>query len=736
MRLLGRRAECEALDRVLADARSGRSRVVVLRGEAGAGKSALLDRLAERATRWHVATAVGVESEMELPYSGLHQLCAPLLDRLDRLPFPQRAALATVFGREAGPVPDRFLVGLASLTLLAEVAEEQPLLCIIDDAQWLDNVSAQILGFVARRLLAERIALVCAARTSVGEDVFSGLPAMPIDGLGESDARGLLLDNVHGPLDAAVCQQILVESHGNPLALLELPRTWNAADLAGGFGLPAGRLVVTKIEQSYAKRLLLLPAETQLLVLAAAAEPLGDPVLLQHAAKALGLEMAAADPAVDAALLSVDPRIAFAHPLVRSAAYRSAATDDRHRVHRALAEATDPVSHPDRRAWHRAHAAAGPDEAVAAELERSAGRAQARGGLAAAAAFLERSAALSPDPRMRARRALYAADAKQLAGDPQAALTLLTTSTDGPLDELEGALAQRLKGQIALDMRRGREAVPLLLDAANRLQSVEPGLARRTYLEALRAASIGGRFTDDVLHRAAESARNAHPPVGAPHAADLLLDGLAVRFTDGYAASAAQLKRALSSIRDEEGHGEQDVRWPGFARRVAFDLLDDETWHAFGMRSVQLARDRGALGVLPLALNYLATLRIFEGDFDAARALLEESDAIADATGTAPIIFGGASLAACRGDEAAVSQLVEAGEAAASTRGEGVLLTFGEHARAVLYNGLGQYEAAYPRHRARARGTSSASRSARYPSWLKRPAAAVEARPRPLRSNA
>jgi hypothetical protein len=344
----------------LADVLAGQSRVVVLRGEAGVGKSALLDYLFDRVDGWQVARAVGVESEMELAYAGLHQLCGPLLDRLERLPVPQRDALATVFGLSVGPAPDRFLVGLATLTLVAEVAEHQPLACLVDDAQWLDQASAQLLGFVARRLLAERIALVGAARTCSGDDVLAGLPELSIHGLGDSDARALLLGNVHGPLDAAVGDQIITESHGNPLALLELPRTWNAAALAGGFALPAGQPVAGKIEQSYARRLRLLPADTRLLVLAAAAEPLGDPVLFHRAAATLGLDLAAASPAVDAGLLQVGGRVEFAHPLVRSAAYRSAAADDRHRVHRALAEATDAEAGPDRRAWHLAQAMPGP----------------------------------------------------------------------------------------------------------------------------------------------------------------------------------------------------------------------------------------------------------------------------------------------------------------------------------------------------------------------------------------
>jgi len=332
----------------------------VLRGEAGVGKSALLGYLSGRVAGWHVARAAGVESEMELAYAGLHQLCAPMLDRLDRLPAPQRDALATVFGRSAGPVPGRFQVGLATLTLVAEVAEQQPLACLVDDGQWLDRASAQVLGFVARRLLAEPIAVVCAARTGAGDDVLAELPELPVPALGDSDARALLLANVPGPLDAAVCDQIIKESHGNPLALLELPRTWNAAGLAGGFGLPGGHPVAGKIEQSYIRRLQLLPSDTRLLVLTAAAEPLGDLVLLHRAAGTLGIDLAAAGPAQDGGLLKLGGRVEFSHPLVRSAAYRSAAAADRHRVHRALADATVAETNPDRRAWHRARATPGP----------------------------------------------------------------------------------------------------------------------------------------------------------------------------------------------------------------------------------------------------------------------------------------------------------------------------------------------------------------------------------------
>ena len=375
----------------------------MLRGEAGVGKSALLGYLSGRVAGWHVARAAGVESEMELAYAGLHQLCAPMLDHLDRLPAPQRDALATVFGRSAGAAPDRFLVGLATLTLFAEVAEQQPLACVVDDAQWLDHASAQILGFVARRLLAERIAVVCAARTGVGDDVLAGLPELSIARTRRQRCPRAAAGQRARPPGRRRLRPDRQESHGNPLALLELPRTWNVAGLAGGFGLPSSQPVAGRIEQSYVRRLHLLPSDTQLLVLTAAAEPLGDPVLLHRAAGTLGIDIAAAGPAQDGGLLELGGRVEFAHPLVRSAAYRSAAADDRHRVHRALADATDAETDPDRRAWHRARATPGPDEEVAAELERSAGRAQARGGVAAAAAFLQRSVELTVDPARRAR---------------------------------------------------------------------------------------------------------------------------------------------------------------------------------------------------------------------------------------------------------------------------------------------------------------------------------------------
>ncbi len=528
-RLLGRQSECETLDRLLAGALDGRSGVVVVRGDPGSGKSALLAYVTHHLSGWRVARAVGVESEMELAFSGLHQLCAPMLESADRLPGPQRDALSSVFGLSAGPAPDRFLVGLAVLNLFAEVAERRPLACIVDDAQWLDGASEQILGFVARRLLAERIVVVCAARTGGSYHVLAGLPELSLQGLGDSDARALLLENVHGPLDAAVCDQIVTEAHGNPLALLELPRTWNTGELAGGFGVPHNHPVAGRIEGSYARRLLELPAETQLLVLTAAAEPLGDRVLLHRAAATLGLDAAAADAAVDAHLLRLGARVEFAHPLVRSAAYSTASVADRHRVHRALAEATDAESDPDRRVWHLARAAPGPDEDIADALERSAGRAQSRGGLAATAAFLERATALTLDPSRRVGRALAASQAKYQAGSLDDALALLATAEAGALDDQQRARALVLRARIAFASRHSSDGLPLLLQAARDAEAVDVDLARQTYLEAFHAAMHAGRLdpaglVDGERGRARLPGRGAatpsrHPPrrPGHPH---------------------------------------------------------------------------------------------------------------------------------------------------------------------------------------------------------------------------
>jgi DNA-binding CsgD family transcriptional regulator len=668
---------------------------LVLRGDAGVGKSVLLGYLSERVAGWRVASAVGMESEMELAYSGLHQLCAPMLDHLERLPVPQRDALATVFGLSTGRVPDRLMVGLGTLTLVAEAAEQDPLICFVDDAQWLDHASAQILGFVARRLLAERVALVCAARTGSGDDVLPGLPALAIRGLGDSDARALLLANVHGPLDAAVCDQLIAESHGNPLALLELPRTWRAADLAGGFGLPEGQPVASRIEQSYVRRLLMLPSDTRLLVLAAAAEPLGDPVLLHGAAEALGIDMAAAAPAVDAGLLQVRGRVEFAHPLVRSAAYRAAATDDRYRVHRALANATDAAADPDRRAWHRARATPGPDEDVAAELERSAGRAQSRGGLSAAAAFLTRATELTPDATTRGRRALDAASANVQAGAFDTARTLLTIARGGPVDELQRAQIDLVRAQLAFASSRGNEATPLLLAAARRLEPLNLKLARQTYLDAFSAAQFAARLNGGVgVAEVARAARAApHRSDDDPTAGDLLLDAFSA-LTDDHDTAIPRCRDALRKLRRVKISTRERLRWLWQGCVLALELWDDESSYVLSQRHLRIARKTGALSELPLALASRTPILVFCGDLSAAASLVEEAGSAVEAMGVNEAPYGALTLAAWRGQAREARELIEVTMREASSRGEGVGVAICEYTRAVLCNGLGQYEEA------------------------------------------
>jgi DNA-binding CsgD family transcriptional regulator len=694
-RLLGRTAECEALDRLAAEVAAGSSRVLVLRGDAGAGKTALLAHLSERTAGWTVVSAVGVESEMELAYGGLHQVCVPLLPGLEKLPEPQRNALATVFGLRPGPPPDRFLVGLATLTLLADAAEERPLACLVDDAQWLDQASAQILGFVARRLLAERVALVCAARLGIGDQVLAGLPALEVRGLPDDDARALLLATVLGPLDTAVTDRIVAESHGNPLALLELPRTWSTAELAGGFGLLDARPVAGKIEQSFLRRLRLLPTQTQLLVLAAAAEPLGDPLLLHRAAEVLGIDAAATTPAVDAGLLEVHRRVEFAHPLVRSATYGAAGAGDRYRVHRALAEATDAATDPDRHAWHRALATAGPDEGVAAELEQSAGRAQARGGLAAAAAFLTRSTELTADPRRRVRRALDAAVADLQAGALDDARDLLAIVEEGPLDDMQRARADVAHARLAFVSRRAREAMPLLLAAARRLEPLDPELARETYLDAFSAGQFAARLTDaaqiDDLARAARAApRRADAETTA---GDLILDAFAA-LTEDYSAAVPVARRAVARARADAGSQRARLEWLRHGSVLALELWDDESTHALTGHQLRIARTTGALGELPFVLDSRTSVLALCGDLAAAGAHAEEARSVQQSPGAAEEPYGTVIFVAWRGREREARDLVDVKLRLAHSRGEGIGVATAQYAQAVLCNGLGRHEEA------------------------------------------
>jgi DNA-binding CsgD family transcriptional regulator len=691
-RLLGRLDECATLDELVSGVRVGLSRALVLRGDAGIGKSALLEYLAQHASGCTIARTTGVESEMELAYAGLQQLCAPFLDRLERLPDPQRDALATAFGLREGDAPDRFLVGLAVLSLLSEVAEDRPLLAIVDDAQWLDLASALALAFVGRRLGVEALGLVFAVREPSDERHFEGLPELLVGGLDDGDAHELLASVIAGPLDERVRDRIVAETRGNPLALLELPRGLTPAELAGGFWLSEGRALPGRIEQSFGERLAPLPPSTRLLLLIAAAEPLGDPVLLWRAAAKLGIGPDAAAPAVAAALVDFGAQVHFVHPLVRSAVKRAAGPEERQRVHRALAQATDADIDPDRRAWHFAHATAGLDEDVAAELERLAGRARARGGLGGGAAFRERAVELTPDPTRRAQRALRAADCKHQAGADDAALRLLAVAKAGPLDELEQARAQLLHAQITFAMTRGRDAPPLLVEAAKRLEPLDPRLARETYLEAFGAALSADRLVQRGDPREIATAVLAAHWEPSTRACDLLLDGLAVFTREGYVAAAPALKAAVQAFRAARLSEEDGLRWLWLAGRVARALADDAAWDELTARNLELTRRTGAFSALPVALSDRVVVELVSGRIGVATSLAAEADAVVEATAGHLPQRTSITLANWRGRDAEAVALSEARRQEVLRRGEGLWLAADDWGSAQRYNALGRYD--------------------------------------------
>ncbi len=705
--LTDRHSERGQLDRLIGAVRAGESRALVVRGDPGVGKTVLLDYLARQASEkgCRVARAAGVQTEMELAFAGLHQLCGPMLDHAERLPGPQRDALRTVFGISAGPPPDRFLVGLAVLSLLSEVAGAQPLICVVDDHQWLDRASAQAMGFAARRVVANPVGLVFAVREPGGE--LAGLPELEVTGLRDDDARALLQSALAGPLDARVCDLIVAETHGNPLALLELPKGLTPAELAGGFGLPGAMPLPGRIEESFRRQLEALPEATRRLLLVAAAEPYGDLSLVWRAAGRLGIGAPAATPALDSGLVEFGARVRFRHPLARSAAYRTASVRDRQAVHAVLAEVTDPAAEPDRRAWHRAKAAAGPDEEVATELERSAGRAQARGGLAAAAAFLQRSVLLTVDPARRAERILAAAQANLQAGAFGLALELLATAEAGPLDELQSARVDLLRGEIVFASGLGSDAPPLLLKAAKRLEPLEADLARETYLTAWMAALFAGRLAGagDLLE-VSRAARTLPPPAD-PRPVDLVLDGLALMVTDGPAAAAPTLRQAVSAFSGTDVSAADELRWGWLAQGTASALWDDDAWRAMLVRQLRAARDAGALERLPLLLASLGTAVAWSGDFAAAAALVAEADVVCEATGSRAAPFTAMMLAALRGLESEAAELIEATIAEATAGGQGIAVAYAHWTAAILANGLGRYGQALAEATAAAEDTAT-----------------------------
>ncbi len=696
--LVGRAAECAALDGVLSAARSGTGSALVLYGEAGIGKTALLDHAVAAARDFRVLPVVGVESEMELAFAALHQLCAPLADHTGALPPPQRAALEIAFGTAAGPAPDRFVLGLAVLNLLSAAAEQQPVLCVVDDVQWLDRASERVLGFVARRLVAERIAVLFAGRRR--ERDLDRLPGLEVTGLDDASARALVAPVFRYVLDEPTCERIVAETRGNPLALLELPRGLTVERLANGLGLLPSVPLSGPIEDSFVARIADLPQASRMLLLLASAEPTGDSALLWRAAARLGLGPTAADGADFSSLLTINHRVSFRHPLARSAVYRAASAQDRRAAHLALAAGTDAAADPDRRAWHLACAASTPDEAVAGELERAAGRARSRGGMAAAAALLQRAVLLSEDATLAVERAFTAAQASLQAGEFDTALRMVGLARSGSLDAAGRARAARLTGQVAFASGHGADAPPLLVAAADRLRPVDPDSARETYLEAWGAALFAGELaTAGNLHEASLAATRlpapACPAAERPRTADLLLDGLATLVVTGRSVAAPLLRRATDALLSPDASLEDDVRW-GWLTTVPSNVLwDEDSWESINTRQLAHARTVGALARLPIDLTATAVLAALRGDLTAAEEAVTEADAVIRVTDTTIAPFGAVLLAALRGREDDSAALVEPAVTAAVASGQGIALQYAHWTRAILFNGLSRYEQAF-----------------------------------------
>jgi DNA-binding CsgD family transcriptional regulator len=683
--LRGRDAQRRALDALLAAARSGSGSALVLRGEAGIGKTALLDYAVGAADGFRVLRATGADTETELPFAALHQLIGRLTDRLDRLPDPQAQALGVAFGLQLGAPPEPFLVGLAVLNLLADLADDQPVLCAIDDAHFVDQASALVIGFVARRLSAERVAVLLAAQDSFPDPAFPVLPALDVGPLADDDARALLAAATPWPLDPLIRDRVIAEARGNPLALAELPRG-PAGELAGRSGPLAAARPGSGLEESFAGRVEALPAATRQLLLVAAAEPYCAAKLLQAAAARLGVTTAAAAPAEAAGLITLGAHVEFGHPLMRSAVYRQASVTERRSAHQALAEVMDPEADRDRRVWHRAQACAGPDNAVAVELEESAAGAVSRGGLAAAAALLERACLLTPGGPPRGRRALAAAEMKIYAGDPTAALTLLAGVPPGELDERGQAMLELLCGRASFLLSRAPEAPERMLQAAQRLQRFDVLVARETYLEAVEAATFTGSISSDSpLPAIAAAARRAPAPPGPARALDLLLDGIALTYTEGDSVGVPAIKTALAAFKCES-----HPRWLGMACHTAMAIWDDESCRLLSDRRIRAAREAGALYVLPLALNYMAGLHLNSGEFNDAAALIGEADSIAKATGGVPFDHAGLMLAGWRGSDDSLAAL-QARRRRAEDEGDALTAASAELAEALLHNGHRRY---------------------------------------------
>jgi DNA-binding CsgD family transcriptional regulator len=695
--LLGRKLERGQIDRVLQLARQGRSATLVLQGEPGTGKTTLLDYAVESGRDFQVVRLLGIESETELGFAALHQLLLPFLAGLRSLPVPQRDALGGALGLRRGDSPDRFLLALAALTMLSGAAAKRPLLCIVDDAQWIDRESASILGFIARRLSADAIAMLFAVRGPSGRTVdLEGMPWLQIEGLPPEEAGQLLASVAQGRIDRGVSERIIAQTGGNPLGLIELGRELSREQLAGEIRLPELLPVGTSLQARYLRQIERMPAETQVLLLAAAADPTGDPALLWRTGEFLGFGIRAAAPAEAEGLLSFSPLVRFRHPLIRSAVYHGAALAERVRVHEALARATDPQVAADLAAWHRAEAAIGPDESIAGELERAADRARERGGWAATARFLIRAATLTPDADERFRRVLTAAEAETTAGACVSAQTLLD-SVAGQLDDpVRHAAALRVQGTIRYALDQTAQAASVLLDAARRLAPLDTGLARATLLEALAAARISGRLGKSGASDAdiASATRSLPRPASAEATiSDLLLDADAALILDGHEAAVPILKRAVTAMLEAPVSSAELLTLTAVGCTAAGALGDDHALYSLTNWLEVQARDQGAVLPLSTALIFSGSSELFAGHLGRARARYAERGAIEAARGGSCEV-GLALVLAWRG--LAAEARAETADAAqvATEQGQGWKLVWLEYARAVLALGMGHYEEA------------------------------------------
>jgi DNA-binding CsgD family transcriptional regulator len=686
--LTGRAVEVVRVDGLLRQARTGRSAILVVRGQAGIGKTALLDTAAARADGFRVVHIRSVEAEQQLPYAGLHMLCNALHAEFEQLQPVQRSAIDAAIGM-SHEAPDPLLIGLATISLLRDTAAPKPLLCVMDDAQWLDKRSAQVVGFVLRRIETGSVAVLIGVRDPYLIRDLEGLPSLRLGGLPYADSRALFNSLIRGRVDEPVIGRIIAETQGNPGALIEALKHLTA-DFAGGFGVDTVR--PPGLADGLSAQVNRLPSGSRRMLLLAAAEPTGDPALLWRAARELAIAPDAGAPLESAGLLRLSPRVTFRQPTWRAAIYGAAANADRRAVHGALAKATDPDAAPDRLIWHRALAAHGPDEQLARELEQAVPAARERGGPAAAAAFLERSALLTLDPARRAERALTAAAEKFDAGAAAGAARLLVTAELGTLGEAGRARLERQRAQLAFATSRTADAADRLLNAARKLRHIDLGAARESRLEAIVAALFGGR---SALLRGVAPVAEALPPspAGAPHLLDQFLDGLVARFTDGYPAGYRPLRDAVRAFGRDGDQTDAD-RWSWLAGAVAADLWDDSSWEALTGASLSVVEQGSASAALPYALTGRAIVELNSGDFARATALVAQADVVSAAMGSPRLACASLMLAGWQGDHLMAPALFDTARRAAGERGEGRTLTAASYAQAVLYNGLGRYDAA------------------------------------------